>query len=263
MTGSFWDPLPEDLTTPEWDLVVQLRYLLDAAGVSLEQLAQDRYVQADPETVWRVLTGRAFPTRELLELIARTCDGDLRELYDLHERARRAAMGRRAPATGRRAAVPTRRTRAPARRVRSPATGRRAPAVGGRAVPPGGVRGPGRAFDRTVPPPAYEVEPDYDTEFWTPMPGEPEDLRLGHTLRKQLSDAGERLRRQQAAKIAMERQGGRSPGPRARPTIVAAILLASFAVGIVLATLVLGGPSAEEVSRLKPENSAVPGAPRR
>jgi hypothetical protein len=264
MTGSFWDPLPEDLTTPEWDLIVQLRYLLDAAGVSLEQLAQDRYVQADPAMVWRVLAGRAFPTRELLELIARTCDGDVQELYDLHERARRAATGRRAPGRGRRPL-------APGRRVRAPAAGRRGPVAGGRPgglVRPGGGRGPGRAFDRNVPPPAYAVEPDYDTEFWAPLPGEPEDLRIGHTLRKQLTDAGERLRRQQAAKIAMEQRSGARPvGPRARPTIVAAILLASFAVGIVLATFVLRGQSAEEVSRLKPENkqenSVVPGPPRR
>lgn len=257
MTGSFWEPLPEDLTTPEWDLVVQLRFLLEASGVSLEQLAQDGRLQVDPVMVWRVLSGEAFPSVELLELIAGICGGDVRELYELHERAVWATTGRRPPpAAGRRAP-------APRRGGRLPESGRRGPLPRGRS---GWRGGPGRNAPRPVPPPLYEADTDYESEFWAPQPGEPEDLRLGHTLRRQLSDAGERLRRQQADKIAMEQRrqaASRPAGSRARPTIVAAVLLASFAVGIVLATLVLGGPSAEEVSRLKPETPAVSGTPRR
>src|SRR5262245_56002848 len=102
MAGSPWEPPPEDLTPPEWDLLVQLRFLLDSAGVSVDELARDEATLGGPPAVGRVMAGQAFPSLDLIALIVRRCGGDRDEVADLYRRAAPyASPDRTVPPAGR------------------------------------------------------------------------------------------------------------------------------------------------------------------
>ncbi|ONI80975.1 hypothetical protein ALI144C_20610 [Actinosynnema sp. ALI-1.44] len=66
-----------------------MRSLLDQHSLSLRKLAGDDEVHYSLTTLHRYFSGRALPPRHLVELISRRCGGDLCEMSELHDRARR------------------------------------------------------------------------------------------------------------------------------------------------------------------------------
>jgi hypothetical protein len=225
MDGSNWDPLPNDITGPMWDLVVQMRFLLDVEGVSVEQLAEEGGAPCGPVTLRRTFAGEDLPPPDLLKWISRRCGGDLRELQELYQLAVQAeADARRAAAEVRRAGVPVGQVSAPVRRAARQAEQRAA-----------------------------------EEEFWGPI-GDARNWS-DRMFRRGSAEAGvdrrEPPRRREPVRRPRSPRGGgprgslpRGAGPedlegpapsRIRPTIVAVVLLASFAIGIILATVAIGG----------------------
>jgi Carbohydrate binding domain len=93
MGTSHWKPLPTDLPAPARDLAARLRGLLDDDGLSLRQLAASNEIHYSVTTLHRYFSGQALPPRQLIEVLARRCGGDLKELNGLYERARAAGNG--------------------------------------------------------------------------------------------------------------------------------------------------------------------------
>lgn len=220
MDGSNWDPLPNDITGPAWDLVVQLRYLLDLEGITLEQLAEDDRTPCSASTLQRIFAGEILPSRDLLKMLAKRCNADPRDLYEYYLRAEEADQE-------------TRRMAAEVRRT----------------TPAGRIPGPvGRAARQ-------DEQAEAEAEFWGPI-GDADRWsdQFGDTLVGRMLGGGsdelreerkeERRERRDALRREQEiREAERSAVSRVRPTIIAVVLLASFAIGIVLATVAIGGPA--------------------
>lgn len=216
MNGSNWDPLPADITGPAWDLLAQVRFLMDVEGLSVEQLAYAEDIPCSGPTLVRILQGELLPSRDLLQAIARKCGADPRDLLELHDRANEAA--------------------ADARRIAA-VQARRVTRSGGR-IPDDMARAAMEAEQQAA-----------EDEFWGPI-GEAErwsdqfgDSPFGRILRRPTPE--EREARREELRMEMEaRREDRGPAiSRIRPTIIAVVLLTSFAVGIILATVAIGGPA--------------------
>jgi transcriptional regulator with XRE-family HTH domain len=215
MNGSNWDPLPADITGPAWDLVAQVRFLMDVEGLTVEQLAYAEDIPCSGPTLMRLLAGELLPSRDLLTAIAQRCGADPRDLLDLHDRANEAA-----------------------------ADARRIAAVQARRV----TRSGGRVPDSLAQAAMEAEQQAAEDEFWGPI-GEAErwsdqfgDSPIGRMLRRPTPE--EREARREEIRMEAARREERGPAiSRIRPTIIAVVLLTSFAVGIILATVAIGGPA--------------------
>jgi hypothetical protein len=87
MKTSRWKPLPDDVMGAARELVVQLRLLMDRAGVSLRQLAAADNVPYSVMSLRRFLSGKVLPPGQLIEVIADRCDGDREQLLSTLDRA--------------------------------------------------------------------------------------------------------------------------------------------------------------------------------
>lgn len=212
MDGSNWDPLPADITGPAWDLVTQLRFLMDTEGLTFEQLAAADDVPCSALTLRRILSGEQLPSHEFLTVLARRCGTDPRDLHELRDRASQAAVD-----------------------------ARRIAAVQARRIARGGGRPGGPMMD-----PIREAEQRAaEEEFWGPI-GDAErwtdqlSNTMGRFLRRPSPE--ERAAIREAMREEALRREERGPAiSRIRPTVIAVVLLTSFAVGIILATVAAGG----------------------
>lgn len=84
MGASRWDPSLLDLAAPAPDpsseLSRQLRFLIDREGLTPRQLAAEPDVPYTPAMLYRFFTGQELPPRQLIEVVARRCGGDLEKL---------------------------------------------------------------------------------------------------------------------------------------------------------------------------------------
>jgi len=82
-----WKPLPADIMGAARELAMQLRLLVDRAGLTARQLAADDQVPHNVTTLRRFLSGRELPPRHLVEVIADRCGGDREQLLSTLARA--------------------------------------------------------------------------------------------------------------------------------------------------------------------------------
>lgn len=113
MGASGWDSSQLDTTGPDApsdaarELAQRLRFLLDRAGMTPRQLAEEADVPYTPTMLYRFLSGRDMPPPQLIEVVARKCGEDVDNLHAAYDRARAAAMssmgskGRRKPTSHR------------------------------------------------------------------------------------------------------------------------------------------------------------------
>jgi hypothetical protein len=94
MTSSHWKPIPATVPAEMRQLVERLRGALSHRRLSLRRLSKDPDIPYSVTSLHRFFSGQTLPPWWLVEVVARRCDGDVRELSACYRRAREALSNR-------------------------------------------------------------------------------------------------------------------------------------------------------------------------